>query len=96
MVIDSKMVDDLANLARLRFDESEKEGIRKDLQKMVAFVEKLQSVDTHDVAPLLFINKESNVLREDIVQGSLSREEALLNSPVHDESFFKVPKVIKK
>ena len=90
------MIDELAHLARLRFDENEKEGIRNDLEKMVAFVEKLQSVDTKDVKPLLFINKETNVLREDNIQGSVSNEQALLNSPIQDARFFKVPKVIKK
>ncbi len=96
MNIDKKLVDDLAHLARLRFDEAEKEGMREDLQKMVAFVEKLQSVNTDGVAPLLHISKASNVLREDRLSGSITREEALLNSPVSDEIFFKVPTVIKK
>jgi len=96
MEIDAKMVDELAHLARLRFDDSEKESIRADLQKMVAFVEKLEKVDTTGVEPLLFISDAANVLREDIVQGSVSREEGLLNSPVSDAVFFKVPTVIKK
>jgi len=96
MEIDAKMVDNLAHLARLRFDDSEKESIRADLQKMVAFVEKLENVNTTGVEPLLFISDAANVLREDIVQGSVSREEALLNSPVKDPAFFKVPTVIKK
>ena len=96
MEIDATMVDNLANLARLRFDDAEKAAIRADLQKMVAFVEKLQELDTTGVPPLLHISDATNVLREDIVQGSVSREEALLNSPVKDGVFFKVPKVIKK
>jgi aspartyl-tRNA(Asn)/glutamyl-tRNA(Gln) amidotransferase subunit C len=37
-----------------------------------------------------------NVLREDIVEGSISREEALQNAPDADGTFFKVPKVIRK
>ncbi len=96
MEIDGKMVDQLAHLARLRFDDAEKEAIRADLEKMVAFVEKLKEVDTTGVEPLLHISDAANVLREDRVQGSVSREEALRNSPVNDASFFKVPKVIKK
>ena len=35
-------------------------------------------------------------LREDEVKGSITREEALQNAAVHDEQFFKTPKVIKK
>ena len=96
MNIDSKMVTDLAHLARLRFDEAETESIRTDLQKMVAFVEKLQTVDTTGVVPLLHISDAANVLREDEIKGSITREEALLNSPVKDDTFFKVPTVIKK
>lgn len=96
MKIDATMVDNLAHLARLLFSETEKEGIRADLEKMVAFVEKLQAVDTTGVAPLLHISDAANVLRQDEVRGSISREEALLNSPVADTAFFKVPKVIRK
>jgi len=96
MKIDAKMVDNLAHLARLRFEDAEKESIRTDMERMVAFVEKLQTVDTTGVSPLLHISDAANVLREDIVQGSVSRSEALLNSPVSDDTFFKVPKVIRK
>ena len=96
MKIDAHMVENLAHLARLRFDDSEKESIRTDLENMVAFVEKLQTIDTKGVEPLLHISDVTNVLREDLVQGSVSRAEALLNSPVNDDTFFKVPKVIRK
>lgn len=96
MKIDEKMIADLAHLARLRFDETETAAIRSDLEKMVAFVEKLQLVDTTGVDPLLHIGDAVNVLRDDRVAGSISREEALLNSPVKDAQFFKVPKVIRK
>lgn len=96
MTIDPALIDNLAKLARLRFDESEKEAIRGDLEKMVAFVEQLQSVDTTGVDPLLFISDARNVLREDIVQGSVDRSAALAGAPLADGHFFKVPKVIKK
>ena len=75
------MVDNLAQLARLCFDEAEKEAIRSDLEKMVAFVEKLQEIDTTGVQPLMHMGDAANVLRDDEVQGSVSRAEALLNCP---------------
>jgi aspartyl-tRNA(Asn)/glutamyl-tRNA(Gln) amidotransferase subunit C len=96
MEIDVNMVDKLAHLARLRFDDADKKAISEDLQKMVAFVEKLKELDTTGVEPLLHIGDAVNVLREDEVRGSVSREEALRNSPVADDTFFKVPKVIRK
>ena len=96
MEVNDALVDKLANLARLQFNDTEKESIKKDLQRMIQFVEKLNEVDTTGVAPLLHMSEQVNVLRNDDVQGSITRAEGLQNAPVHDEQFFKVPKVIKK
>jgi len=96
MEVTEQMVDKLANLSQLKFNNEEKQEIKKDLQSMIAFVEKLQEIDTTGVEPLLHMGNNTNVLREDILKGSVSREEALLNAPIKDEQFFKVPKVIKK
>ena len=96
MEINTALVDQLANLSRLQFEDSEKESIRKDLEKMVSFVEKLKEVDTTGILPLLYMGDSANVLREDRVEGSVTREEALLNSPSQDKVYFTVPKVIKK
>jgi aspartyl-tRNA(Asn)/glutamyl-tRNA(Gln) amidotransferase subunit C len=89
-------VDHLAHLARLTFEPGEKEEIKKDLQQMISFIEKLNEIDTTGVEPLLFMTEQANILRDDEVQGSISREEGLKNAPLKDEQFFKVPKVIKK
>src|SRR5690349_5766873 len=96
MKVNDELVDKLAHLARLKFDAAEKEEIKNDLQKMIAFVEKLNELDTTGVEPLLHMTDEVNVLREDHVEGSISREDALKNAPEHDEQFFRVPKVIRK
>jgi aspartyl-tRNA(Asn)/glutamyl-tRNA(Gln) amidotransferase subunit C len=95
MEVNDALVDKLAHLARLKFEASEKEAIKNDLQKMIAFVEKLNELDTTDVPPLLHMTTETNVLREDQIEGSITRNEALKNAPSHDEKFFKVPKVLK-
>jgi aspartyl-tRNA(Asn)/glutamyl-tRNA(Gln) amidotransferase subunit C len=96
MIVNDELVEKLAHLARLEIKPGEKDGLKSDLQKMIAFIEKLNEIDTSGVEPLLFMTDEVNVLREDEVVPSISREEALLNAPVKDEQFFKVPKVIKK
>ncbi len=96
MEVNDALVDKLANLARLQFDAAEKEGIKTDLQRMIQFVEKLNELDTTGIAPLLHMSEEVNILRDDEVKGSVNRTEGLKNAPVHDEQFFKVPKVIKK
>lgn len=96
MEVNDELIDQLSHLARLSFEPAEKEDIKKDLQKMIAFIEKLNEIDTTGVEPLLFMTNEVNVLREDEVKGSISREEGLLNAPQKNDRFFKVPKVIRK
>ena len=95
MEVNDSLVEKLANLARLEFNDTEKEEIKKDLQQMIGFVEKLNELDLSTIEPLMHSTGESNVLREDEVKGSISREEGLKNAPDHDGKYFKVPKVIK-
>lgn len=96
MEINDAMIDKLANLARLKFNETEKVQIKSDLQNMIGMIEKMNELDTTDVAPLLHITENVNVLREDMVEGSITNEEALQNAANKNAPFFIVPKVIKK
>ena len=96
MHVDDALIDKLSRLSMLRFNEGERERIKADLEKMIGFVDKLKELDTTGVEPLLHMSDNVNVLREDEVKESITREEALLNASIHDEQFFKVPKVIRK
>ena len=96
MEVNDLLIENLAKLSHLSFSEQEKKEIKADLQEMISFIEKLKEVNTEGVEPLLHMSTNVNVLRDDIVQGSVSREEALKNAPETDGTYFKVPKVIKK
>ncbi len=96
MEVNDELVDKLAHLSKLSFNEAEKEEIKTDLQRMIHFVEKLDELNLDGVEPLLHMSDEINVLRADEIKGSIPREEGLKNAPLHDGVFFKVPKVIKK
>jgi aspartyl-tRNA(Asn)/glutamyl-tRNA(Gln) amidotransferase subunit C len=96
MQINIETIDKLAQLARLNFDDTQKQSIANDVQRMVHFVEKLNELDTTGVEPLLHMSKNVNILRADEIQGSITVEEALKNAPQADANFFKVPKVISK
>ena len=96
MEINDALVDKLAMLSRLHFDENEKPVIKNELEKMIRFVDKLNELDTTGVEPLMHITGNINVLREDEVVQDCSREEALSNASLKNEQFFKVPKVISK
>jgi aspartyl-tRNA(Asn)/glutamyl-tRNA(Gln) amidotransferase subunit C len=96
MEVNDALVDKIARLARLQFDSEAKNGIKQDLQRMIQFADKLNELDTTGVAPLLHVTNNVNILRADVVSGSINREEGLKNAPMHDGQFFRVPKVIKK
>lgn len=96
MEITLQTIDKLANLSQLQFNDEEKLALKGDLEKMIGFINQLEKVDTTGIEPLQHISDAVNVLREDELKGSVSREEALLNAPCKDDQFFKVPKVIKK
>ena len=94
MEVNDALIENLANLARLEFNAEEKQEIKKDLQRMISFVDKLNELNTDGVEPLLHMSDDTNVLREDEIKGSISRQEALQNAPSTDGIYFKVPKVI--
>ena len=96
MKIDSKTVDKLAELAKLEFDESSKEEIINDLNRIVTFIEKLNELDTSNVEPLVYLTEDTNVMRDDIVKQEITQQEALKNAPKKDSDYIKVPKVINK
>jgi|ERR1041385_7790017 aspartyl-tRNA(Asn)/glutamyl-tRNA(Gln) amidotransferase subunit C len=94
MPVTIKDVEHVAKLARLEFTEAEKEKFTHQLNKILAYMEKLNELDTKNVEPLSHVIELSNVFRDDIVKPSHPREEMLKNAPEKSEEFFKVPKVI--
>ncbi len=96
MEVNDELVSHLANLSRLHFNEEEKNEIREDLQRMISFVDKLNELNTEGLEPVLHMSTEVNRLRTDLVQGSVTAEEALKNATDPYGHFFTVPKVIRK
>ena len=95
MKVNNKLVEHLAHLSRLDFDDDSKEKMKFDFEKMLDFVAKLEKVDTANVEPLSYMSSELNVLREDKVEEVLTQEQALRNSPVNDTDYIRIPKVIE-
>lgn len=97
MKIDETTLDKIAELARLDVSNpAEREQLLGDMQRVIDFVEKLNEIDTKDVEPLIHLSEEQDVLREDIALPGLSKHDVLMNSPVKDSDYFKVPRVLDK
>jgi aspartyl-tRNA(Asn)/glutamyl-tRNA(Gln) amidotransferase subunit C len=85
----------IASLARLRFTEEEERRLAEQMSEILAYVEKLNELDTTGVPPMSHVLDLYNVVREDTAQSRISREEALKNAPDADGSYFRAPKVIE-
>ncbi|MES2629588.1 MAG: Asp-tRNA(Asn)/Glu-tRNA(Gln) amidotransferase subunit GatC [Bacteroidota bacterium] len=96
MEVTDAMVKRIAELAKLEFNETELGEIKQDLARMIDFVGQLDEVDTSGVEPLIFINEDTNVWREDVPHQDITQSQALSNAPKKDSDYFKVPKVIGK
>jgi aspartyl-tRNA(Asn)/glutamyl-tRNA(Gln) amidotransferase subunit C len=94
MSVTIKDVEHIAKLARLEFSQEEKEKFTRQFNEILAYMEKLNTLDTSNVQPLSHVIELSNVFREDVAKPGLTTEQALQNAPAKTEKFFKVPKVI--
>ena len=96
MKLDEKMVDKIAKLSKLKFNDEEKSTIINDMNKMLEFVDQLKELNTDHVEPLIHMSDEINVLREDEIVETISQQDALKNAPSKDSTYFKIPKVLDK
>lgn len=94
MKVTKELVLHIAELAHLKLRDDEVEKFQKELNQILDYVDKLNEIDTSEVEPLSHPLPTVNVFREDKIEKSISREEALKNAPEATEEFFKVPKVI--
>ncbi|MBG6235818.1 aspartyl-tRNA(Asn)/glutamyl-tRNA(Gln) amidotransferase subunit C [Pedobacter sp. CAN_A7] len=96
MNIDKETIYKVADLARIEVKEAEVDGLITEMSKILTFMEKLNELDTQDVEPLVYMNPEVNVWRDDIVKQEIRVKEGLMNAAKHNDDFFMVPKIIEK
>jgi aspartyl-tRNA(Asn)/glutamyl-tRNA(Gln) amidotransferase subunit C len=94
-VIERHDVEHVARLARLALTEAEIERMRAQLNGILAYIDKLNQLDTEGVEPTSHAVPLVNVMREDETVPCLSREEALANAPDRAGEFFRVPRIIE-
>ena len=96
MKVTDEIVKHISHLASLDFKGDELDAIKGDMEKIIGFMDKLSEIDTENVEPLIFMNEKVNVLREDISNQTLTKENALANEPKSDSDYFRIPKVLDK
>ena len=84
----------LAILSQIRLTEEEKQETAGELKKILAYMEKLEELDTDGVEPMSHVFPVQNVFREDIVEREDQWEALLENAPQKKEGQYLVPKTV--
>lgn len=87
-------VEQVAALARLGLRDDEKERLRQQLSSILEHFAVLNQLDTSSIPPTAQVVDLVNVLRDDVVQPSLSQEAVLRNAPQSRDGFFEVRAVM--
>lgn len=95
MVIDNKIMQKVARLARIRLSHEEEQHFCAEISKMLTWMEMLEEVNTDEVEPMFSVNQENMHRREDRVTDGHCVEEILANAPKAAYHMFVVPKVIE-
>ena len=94
-MVDKKIVEYVANLARIKVSEEEKEFLSDQLSKILSYVDKLKELNVEKAEPLRGLHLENNIFRPDEVKASNLTDEILKNAPQKEGNYFKIPKVIE-
>jgi len=95
MAIDQATVEHVARLARLALTEDERARFADQLARILEYCARLDQMPIEGVPPTSHVVPIVNVLREDAIVPSLSRDEVLAQAPAHEQGFFKVPPVFE-
>ena len=93
--ISLEQVRHVARLARLELSPDDEQRLRADMDEMLAYVDKLNELDTQNVAPTTQVGEAGTPMRDDEVTNRPAAEAMLANAPSRERGYFKVPKIIE-
>lgn len=85
----------VARLARLELSPAEEQSLQSDLSAILAYVDKLNQLNTEEVEPTAQVGESGTPMRDDEITNRPTAEEMLANAPARSRNFFKVPKIIE-
>lgn len=90
-IISDETIEYVGILAKLELSEEEKEAAKKDMGRMLDYIDKLNELDTSSVEPMSHVFPVHNVFREDVVVNGDDRENMLANAPEQKDGQYEVP-----
>ncbi|HYB91199.1 MAG TPA: Asp-tRNA(Asn)/Glu-tRNA(Gln) amidotransferase subunit GatC [Candidatus Binataceae bacterium] len=90
-----EQVRHVARLARLELSEAQEDSLRADMNEILAYVEKLNELDTSAVEPTSQVGESGTPMRNDEVTNHPAPDDMLANAPARERGHFRVPKIIE-
>ena len=95
MSVDAATVKRIGRLARIRIEEEEVAGYQSELNAILGFVEQLSEINVDGVEPMTSVTPMTLRRRDDVVTDGSYAEKVVSNSPLTEDNFFMVPKVVE-
>lgn len=93
--ITDETIEYVGMLAKLELSDEEREQAKKDMGKMLDYIDKLAELDTTGIEPMSHVFPVQNVFREDVVTNGDESEKTLRNAPGVKDNMFMVPKTFE-
>jgi aspartyl-tRNA(Asn)/glutamyl-tRNA(Gln) amidotransferase subunit C len=87
-------IEHVARLARLELEAGEIDDLTERLGAMLDHFADVDELDLHDVVPMTQPYPLVNVLRDDVVEPGLDRDEVLAAAPDAADGRFRVPPIV--
>ncbi len=95
-IISDETIEYVGILAKLELSGDEKEAAKKDMGRLLDYIDKLNELDTAGVEPVPHVFPLQNVFREDRVTNGDESEKILRNAPSQKEHMFVAPKTFSQ
>ena len=94
-IISDETIDYVGILAKLDLSPEEKEAAKKDMGRMLDYIDMLNELDTSAVEPMSHVFTMTNVFREDVVTNGDDRDNMLKIAPECKDGSYMVPKTME-
>ncbi|MEB3024808.1 MULTISPECIES: Asp-tRNA(Asn)/Glu-tRNA(Gln) amidotransferase subunit GatC [unclassified Parvimonas] len=94
-MVSKEEVKKIYYLANLNVKEEKLDIIAKKFDDVLVFANEIMEVDTSECKALEIVVEHNSPLREDVVEESISREDALLNARDKEYGYFRLQRVVK-
>ena len=95
MSVDADTVKRIGRLARIKVEDGDVDKLKDELNTILEFVEQLSEVKVEGVEPMTSVAPMALRRREDKVTDGGYPDQIVANSPISEDNFFMVPKVVE-